>query len=225
MSVQATCWVWAHSESKNGTRMVALAIADAANAGGAESCQAVGTIARMTRLGESTVHEAINWLLDHGELVCDGPNPRYKNARIYHFPALVRGVRILDPQESEGSGMLPLGVQISGERGPDSGPDPKLQTPSKTPLPSGEPEGWVEWWKRYPRKADKGHALKAYLKALDLTTPDVLLAALNRQRPALMKKDPRYCPYPATWLNGCHWENDEKPETKNQSNLANGGFL
>jgi len=88
MSVQATTWVWDHSKAEDNTRLVALAIADAANAQGSESCQSVRTLGRMARCSETTVHRAVKWLLDAGEIECVGQNARYGGTNIYRFTAL-----------------------------------------------------------------------------------------------------------------------------------------
>lgn len=62
------------------------------------------------------------------------------------------------------------------------------------------------FWKCYPKKKDKGHAEKAFRRAIKLASLGTMLAALERQKPTWA--DPKFIPYPATWLNGQRWEDE-----------------
>lgn len=75
---------------------------------------------------------------------------------------------------------------------------------------STEDKGFAEWYSAYPRKKGKGQAVKAYRAAIKKpgVTPDSLLAALTKQLPELASRPADKVPYPATWLNGEHWENE-----------------
>jgi len=74
-------------------------------------------------------------------------------------------------------------------------------------------EDFLAFWKMYPRPKAKGHAFKAWMGAIrkveDIAT---IFDALRLQIPSLMANGDKYCPHPATWLNGCQWE-DEGPRT------------
>lgn len=72
MSVQATTWVWEHSRAEGSTRLVLLAIADAANRDGERSFQSAETIARMCKMSSRTVRRQIKILQDLGELEVEG---------------------------------------------------------------------------------------------------------------------------------------------------------
>ena len=72
MSVQATTWVWEHSQSEGSTRLVLLAIADAANRDGERSFQSAETIAKMCKMSSRTVRRQIKVLQDLGELEVEG---------------------------------------------------------------------------------------------------------------------------------------------------------
>lgn len=72
------------------------------------------------------------------------------------------------------------------------------------------------FWRTYPRKAGKGGAKKAFGRAwpkLKGNPPDgrgklgVLLLAIERQ--GLAKKEQRFIPHPATWLNDERWLDEE----------------
>lgn len=65
------------------------------------------------------------------------------------------------------------------------------------------------FWQHYPRRVAKGDARKAWEKLKP--SPDLeaqMLAALEWQRGQW--DDPRYIPYPASWLRAERWE-DEPP--------------
>jgi hypothetical protein len=133
MSVQATTWVWAHSKATVGTLLVALAIADAANTEGENSCQSVSTIAAMTRLSERAVQYAIAWLLAEGELEWVGVNHYYRNTRIYRFPLM--GADSAPTLSLNGIG----GVQSATERGEPQCTQPQRDNPKEQNLLSATP--------------------------------------------------------------------------------------
>jgi len=72
-------------------------------------------------------------------------------------------------------------------------------------------ESWfTAFWERYPVKRDKKAAHKTFLKVCKKQeTYDAIMNALDRQIPTW--KDPKYIPYPSTWLNGERWNDEIKP--------------
>ena len=68
-----------------------------------------------------------------------------------------------------------------------------------------------EFWKEYPRKLDKGKAVKAFASALTRASLEDILAGAIRY-----KNDPNrldeFTKYPASWLNADSWENGPLPE-------------
>lgn len=70
-----------------------------------------------------------------------------------------------------------------------------------------------EFWKAYPRKKDKGHARKAWDKAVKTTDPAVIVAAAVqfRQWCEQDSTEPEFIPYPATWINGERWTDERDP--------------
>lgn len=70
-----------------------------------------------------------------------------------------------------------------------------------------------EFWNEYPRKLDKGKALKAFKSALTRASfEDILAGAI------MYRDDPNrladFTKYPATWLNADAWENGPLPYDK-----------
>ncbi|MCH5192255.1 MAG: phage replisome organizer N-terminal domain-containing protein [Oscillospiraceae bacterium] len=78
-----------------------------------------------------------------------------------------------------------------------------------------ESDDFDDFWDRYPKKKGKADARKAFDK---LNPTDELLSlmlnALDRQRKSKewQKDNGQFIPYPATWLNGRRWEDEEHTE-------------
>jgi hypothetical protein len=70
----------------------------------------------------------------------------------------------------------------------------------------------TEFWPIYPRKEDRGDALKAALK-LQATAADrsAILAKLNADLPDYLSREKKFIPLPASWLNKRRWL-DDPPE-------------
>lgn len=72
--------------------------------------------------------------------------------------------------------------------------------------------GFDEWWKQYPNKKAKRDARKAWnaLKP-EGQLLDKMLAALARKKksPDWTKENGQFIPYPATWLRGWRWEDED----------------
>jgi hypothetical protein len=72
-------------------------------------------------------------------------------------------------------------------------------------------EDFEKFWNVYPRKTSKGHARRAWGKALrSVSLPEILDAAAQyRDDP---NRDPAFTAHPATWLNGERWLDSPLPE-------------
>jgi len=66
---------------------------------------------------------------------------------------------------------------------------------------------FASFWKLYPRKKKKKTAEKALAKALRETSMAVITAALQRQIPQWT--DPKFIPYPASWLDAGSWADED----------------
>lgn len=94
-------------------------------------------------------------------------------------------------------------------------PQPPTPThPENTPRArkGGRSTDFDAFWSAYPKKKSKDTAAKAFAKAMgriaDHDPLAVILAGIERALPGW--DDPRFIPYPATWLNAAGWE-DEAP--------------
>lgn len=95
MSVQATSWVWDHSQAEGNARLVLLAIADAANREGCRSYQSAATIAAMCRLSARTVQRQIAGLMESGEVEIEGRSGR-SGTNSYRLPGVSAMAPIVD---------------------------------------------------------------------------------------------------------------------------------
>jgi hypothetical protein len=94
VSVQASTWVWQHSESTGNARLVLLAIADAADQHGENAWPAQQTIADMVRVSVRTVRRLVADLVELGELEVEqhaGGTSRTRDDRrphLYRLPKM-----------------------------------------------------------------------------------------------------------------------------------------
>lgn len=88
---------------------------------------------------------------------------------------------------------------------------PKRERKDKAAPPLPLADDFAAFWIAYPRKVAKPNAIKAWAKLAksgDLPGLPVLLTAISQQAEAndWARENGRYCPHPATWLNGKRWE-------------------
>jgi hypothetical protein len=77
-----------------------------------------------------------------------------------------------------------------------------------------------EFWKHYPKKVDKGAALRAFRKAAKTQDLDLVIEGARRfsQDPNLPEK--QFIKNPATWLNAESWNNGPLPKRKTTDSKA-----
>lgn len=77
------------------------------------------------------------------------------------------------------------------------------------------------WYSIYPRHKGRGAALKAYKAARKKVDAEILLAAARMAAKVYSKLDQNFVPYPASWLNGEQWSDEDlqppKPMPENAS--------
>ena len=63
------------------------------------------------------------------------------------------------------------------------------------------------FWNHYPRKEDKGHAIKAFAGAVSQTSVDIIVAGSIKYKNHCIQanKERQYIKLPSTWLNGHCW--------------------
>ena len=70
------------------------------------------------------------------------------------------------------------------------------------------------FWNHYPKKVDKGAALRAFMRAIKNQDPDLVIAGAKAyaEDPNLPEK--QFIKNPATWLNAEAWNNGPLPKRK-----------
>lgn len=132
-------WVLEHSRSEHSARLVLFSLANHAGTDGGESYPSIATIARETRLGESTVRLALEKLKALGEIEEGEASARRTRCfRVNLHPADSAPPQILRPRriERETPQDLAATPQDLRRKGAGSAPEPSVE-PSLEP--SGEP--------------------------------------------------------------------------------------
>lgn len=86
----------------------------------------------------------------------------------------------------------------------------------RTSSPSATSMEFDQFWAAYPKKVGKQLAIKAYAKALKLTTPQKILEGV--QGLIGQKLEPKFIPHPTSWLNAGRWEDELDPAAKPKRN-------
>lgn len=87
----------------------------------------------------------------------------------------------------------------------------RTKTATVTPISD---EDFDRFWAAYPRRTAKGTARTAWAKALKRgAAAETIIAAAEKFRDhlAATKADPKYTPYPASWLNGERYDDEPGP--------------
>lgn len=96
---------------------------------------------------------------------------------------------------------------------PPSTNAPEPDAVRRTGPPVDDPPGFGDWYARYPRHTGRRAAVKAYRSALRRgATPESLMAALDGWLPILSAREPRYVPYPSTFLNSGDGDSPPAPD-------------
>jgi hypothetical protein len=115
VSFKVTNWVWARSESRNGARLVMLALADRADDNGS-AWPSIDDLAERTKLSPRAVQKGITNLVELGELEVDNGGGRHRSNRyrITPKPRTSDGVTDQKPRTSDG---------VSSEETPNFAPE------------------------------------------------------------------------------------------------------
>jgi len=78
---------------------------------------------------------------------------------------------------------------------------------SKKPRLTGSAE-FNKFWMVYPRKVNKGLAMKAWEKAASKAAPALIIAAVESWKNSKDFPEPDFIPHPSSWLNGERWSDE-----------------
>lgn len=104
---------------------------------------------------------------------------------------------------------------------PEARKEPTDRTESKpqTSITNGRaPPGAVidfefaEFWRAYPRRDDRGHAVKAFKAARRKVDQETLVQAAVRYAELRKGQDPKFTAMAASWLNGERWADEAAEE-------------
>lgn len=209
--------VFDRSRTRNGARLVMLALADRANESG-RAWPSISDLMRRTALSRGAIHAALKQAQRLGELeVSLFSGPRLCN--VYKIKPPTRSDSV-PHSDSEPVRILNGTIQIPDKTHSDSEPKPSLTLKNPQsfdrarvkakPKPDDDP-AFATFWQAYPRKTAKAQAAKAW-RATDRHRPSMneLLAALERHKGSRQWADAQYIPHPATWLNGHRWGDELK---------------
>lgn len=108
-------------------------------------------------------------------------------------------------------------IEIEKEKRKDIDNIPPISPKGDEPVVKTEKDSFSEsfndFWKAYPKKVSKTSALKAWnkLKPDDNLVREILSALEQQKKSAQWQKDDgQFIPYPATWLNGRRWEDEQQ---------------
>ena len=83
------------------------------------------------------------------------------------------------------------------------------------------------FWAAYPRHTGKQDAYKAFVKLKpDEALMQAILAGIEKQKQSAQwtKDGGQFIPHPATWLNGCRWEDELPKNVPKWANDASHGY-
>ncbi|MFJ5151423.1 helix-turn-helix domain-containing protein [Streptomyces sp. NPDC088353] len=179
MSFKVTNWVWARSESRNGARLVMLALADRADDNGC-AWPSIDDLAERTKLSPRAVQKAINTLVDSGELEVENGGGRHRSNRyrITPKPRTSDGVTDQEPRTNDGvlseetPNFAPETPNFEAEtpnsetQNPvQSSPEPPVEPPTEPsrnhpPAPTREQpleeRIFDQWWEQYGHTTAQG---------------------------------------------------------------------
>ena len=108
-----------------------------------------------------------------------------------------------------------------------------VETAAATTTPASEPKkaankypaDFEEWYALYPRKKAKGDALKAFKAARKLVGQQELVEKTAKYARYIEQSgtEPRFVPYPATWLRAAQWDDEQDEQAPNSSAVGGAG--
>lgn len=206
MSIKVTNWVWARSESRNGARLVLLALADRADDDGL-CWPSIDDLMARTKLTRRAVQKGVTALVEGGELEVENGGGRHRSNRYRITPKPCTSDGVTDGKQRTSDAVSALETahfahetaHFATETAHStpgnpvkSAPEPSVEPsrePSENPPPS-EPEPqdiseqmFAKWWEQYGRTTAQGKATirRAISDALrNGLEPNVLWQALER---------------------------------------------
>ena len=86
------------------------------------------------------------------------------------------------------------------------------------------PDYREQFWQAYPRRVDKGRAMKALDKTCEshIVQWQILIEAVRRYAEVKANKDPEFIKHPATWLHAECWHDEHRKGPRTFADIAMG---
>lgn len=230
VSVKLYRWAWAQDIAPT-LHHVLLAIVERADNKTFECHPSQSDLASMTKLGERTVRRALDALEDIALIERERRNRNDGSRSSDRIRVLVTVDLPANDDETyrpESHGLPATEAALPATESTPTGHSGRGKgNPSMNPSenPSMNPDRFDEFYAAYPRKTAKAAARKAWAKAIKTTDPDVIITATHAYAEQRRYENPKYTPYPATWLNAGQWDDEPDQPTNaltstNSRNLA-----
>lgn len=208
MSNQALTWALEVRAGGPGPKGVLMVLANYANADD-DSYPGIDRIAHESEQSPATVKRNIEKLIDK-RLISRHARGAQDGGRLSNRYHLNRGVSA--QSELFGFQLNSGGVLAHLDGGFSS---PVSQEPIEPKNLSKESlDRFEEWYRIYPRHSAKADAVKAWKKATKKTDPDLIIGATRLFVGRCKNADPKFIPYPATWLNREQWTDETEPDAQ-----------
>ena len=84
----------------------------------------------------------------------------------------------------------------------------KKENPKEKKSRSASSAEFDRFWVVYPRKVNKGLAMRAWEKAASKAAPALIIAAVEAWKLSKDFPEPAFIPHPSSWLNGERWSDE-----------------
>lgn len=207
-----------HHIPNSNAKFVLIVLASYSNAEG-QCFPSINRIAHDTQLSRRTVQRAIQWLSEHGFLLC---KERSGTSRLYQIQP--EGETDLDKDQPVGGVTVAPEVYSNKIVSLNSIRDTSLSTSSVSLTHPDDTEEFLTFWNAYPRKVAKAAARQAFRRAMKKVSFDEIMVALADFRKAVADQEKRFIPHATTWLNQERWEDeieDIAPQQKTNTDRLN----
>jgi len=111
---------------------------------------------------------------------------------------------------------------------PSPSPSQESSNELSSPSTAGAAEAFDRFWTTYPRRDDKGHAVKAFTAALRKADAESIIEGAHEFATTCERehRERKFIPLAATWLNGERWADestsdaDPKPSADDYNNIT-----
>lgn len=177
-------------------KLLLLALADRADKETGQCWPSLARLSADTEISPATIARKLNYLEDSGFIKRDR---RDKTSTVY----------TLSQRETPTLSQTETGVSHSETGGYLTVRHEPISNNLSSNLDNILEENFGSFWTKYPKKAGKGQARKAFKAALKKATFDELMAALDPFIASQANTEQQYIPHASTWLNGERWLDED----------------